>query len=400
MPEIGREQIRGRRLAATTPAPPAREYGTNGQMAVGTTNSQLDIAAILTAALTTRMKPPPQPPRDLRPSTALWLLATGIAIALLVMTLISAGDYVFAILYLGVIQVLAGYAWVVGMAFRRNWQRGVVAAIPPLTFGFLALRKYAKYRPLRFVLTGALLIGAALGASYAQPHTRRWSGASETVKVPPPPVDIATQSMLVKLRYYRDQRFYTALSEVLISLARTDPVRSVDATDRSQLSAEIKAIYNAKEMGVRVEALTAYASWAVNDDDARSLCMGALLSESPEERSAALRLLPRWKANPEVARAIATLLGPDAKQTQMAMEALIAIGGSQAEEAVLPVLFREREDQFTRLQAIEILGIVGGPEALAKLRKLSESAFGDVAVKTTAGLKADGIQARLKGDKK
>src|SRR5262249_62058884 len=55
--------------------------------------SQADIAAELTTPLTTRMKPPPRPPRDIRPSTAVWLLATGIAVALLILALLTSHDF-------------------------------------------------------------------------------------------------------------------------------------------------------------------------------------------------------------------------------------------------------------------------------------------------------------------
>jgi hypothetical protein len=47
----------------------------------------MDIAADLTAALITRMKPPPRPPLDLRPATAVCVLVAGIAIALIAATL-------------------------------------------------------------------------------------------------------------------------------------------------------------------------------------------------------------------------------------------------------------------------------------------------------------------------
>src|SRR5581483_2979465 len=67
-------------LATLTPPPGRREAGPVGFDEPLHLRSQMDIAAELTAVLTTRMKPPPEPPRDLKPSTAIWLLATGIAV--------------------------------------------------------------------------------------------------------------------------------------------------------------------------------------------------------------------------------------------------------------------------------------------------------------------------------
>lgn len=69
----------------------------------------MDIAVDLTSALATRMKPPPKPPRDLKPSTAVWILSTGLALALLIATLVSSNNFIEAVLTIGAAQVLAGW---------------------------------------------------------------------------------------------------------------------------------------------------------------------------------------------------------------------------------------------------------------------------------------------------
>src|SRR5262249_50761429 len=142
--------------------------------------SQADIAAELTTALTTRMKPPPRPPRDIRPSTAVWLLATGIAVALLILALLTSNAFLPAVACLpgavgiGRGEVGIGCGWVAWIAGQRDWRRGLLAILPPANVWFLTRRRYAKYRPLWFVITGALLLAAAFASGYALPHTRAW----------------------------------------------------------------------------------------------------------------------------------------------------------------------------------------------------------------------------------
>ncbi len=105
--------------------------------------TEMDIAVDLTSALATRMKPPPRPPRDLKPSTAVWILTTGLALALLTASLISSNNFIEAALAIGAAQALAGYAWVTALAFRRDLRRGIACALPPLTFVYLTNWKYA-----------------------------------------------------------------------------------------------------------------------------------------------------------------------------------------------------------------------------------------------------------------
>ena len=126
----------------------------------------MDLAVDLTSALAARMKPPPKPPRDLKPSTAVWILTTGIGVALLLGTLLSSNNFVETVIAIGVAQIIAGYAWVTAIAFRRDAQRGIACAVPPVTFWYLFNAKYAKFRPLRFMISGAVLIALAfLGPS-------------------------------------------------------------------------------------------------------------------------------------------------------------------------------------------------------------------------------------------
>jgi hypothetical protein len=383
----GREPHR-RRVIATTPAPlPSADPDLAGFAEPFRAHEQEEIAAHLTAALTSRMKPPPEPPRDLRPSTALWLVMSGIGLTLLLLALVTAGDYLWAAGYLGLVEVAVGYGWIVWLAFRREPKRGLLCAVPPVTGWYLVQRKYAKLRPLRFVATGLVLITLAAVGGLAQSRTRGWAGVS----VPNPPAstaDLSSQTKLVQIRGYREQRSIDPLVKVLEVLAKTDPTFSEDAKYRAELTAELRTLCADQHTDVRVAALGAYARWG--GDDARGVCLRFVASESQDERRAALRLLPRWK-DPEVARAVAARIGRPSTETTLAVEALLEIGGPSAEQAAIPLL--RVEEQGTRLTAIDILEKVGGPDAAAVLTELGNS--DDPTVRQRAAAKAQAIKARL-----
>jgi hypothetical protein len=276
------------------------------------------------------------------------------------------------------------------MAFSREWRRGLICAVVPIWY--LVQWKYARFRPLRFVASGAAVLGLAGLATYARPHTRAWAGVPDAFAVPPPVVEIGARPKLDQLKYYHEQRQYDSLIALLRTLTRTDPQYSDEAKNRVELAAEMRTLTRHADTGVKVEALTAYAAWG--GADARELCLRALESANREERLTALRLLPRWK-DESVARRIAERIGRGGMETTAAQDALAALGGPLAERAAIPLL--RKDDQGVRLTAIEILGNdnVGGPEAVAALREVARTSP-DPGTRQPAASKADQIQARLK----
>ncbi|MBY0460998.1 MAG: hypothetical protein K2V38_27065, partial [Gemmataceae bacterium] len=97
--------------------------------------TQADIAAALTAALTSRMKPPALPRQDLRPSTAGWMLLTGLGLAFLAAGVYAEANFVVSgalvpAAALAALQVLLGYAWIVRMTYLRDPVRGLLCAVP------------------------------------------------------------------------------------------------------------------------------------------------------------------------------------------------------------------------------------------------------------------------------
>jgi hypothetical protein len=353
----------------------------------------LDITADLTSVLATRMKPPPKPRRDLRPTTALWILATGAALVLLGYSLATATDLSAWVFGIGAAELVIGYVWVTRVAFCREVRRGLLCAIPPLTLWYLGQWKYARFRPLRFAATGAALMGLAWLAPFAERHTRTWAGVPDPSVPPPQVVEVTARPKLDQLRYYQEQRQYDALIALLRTLARTDPQYSDESKNRVEIAAELRRLATSHpDTGVKAEALTAYAAWG--GADARELCLKALESPSREERLTALRLLPKWK-DESVARRIAERIGRAGTESTAAQDALVALGGPLAERAAIPLL--RKDDQGVRLTAIEILGNdnVGGPAALAALREAARTSP-DPGTRQPAASKADQLEARLK----
>jgi hypothetical protein len=350
-----------------------------------------DIAVELTSTLASRMKPPPKPPRDLNPSTAVWILTTGIAITLIAATLFSANTFTPLIVAIGIAQALAGYAWVTSLAFKREVRRGVACAVPPLTFMYLTNKKYGRYRPLRFVVSGLAILGIGLLLPRMQGQTRAWANVGSGQQPIEAQVPITNQPKVIQLKHYRDQRQYDALISLLRSLARTDSTYSEDSKNRVELSAALKELCSHSDDSVRAEALAAYTTWG--GPDARELALNASRSKNPDEREMALKVLPRWK-DEDVARRMAEMIGRPGKETSLATDALITLGGPVAERAAISLL--RRDDQNVRLAAIEILGNekVGGRDAVAALREMARVSA-DPGTRQPAEVKANQIEARL-----
>jgi hypothetical protein len=376
-----------RRAPAPAAAQSANErYGEPVQL-----QTQADITAALTAALSSRMKPRARERRDLRPSTALWLLLTGVGIALALVALFLDAEYRAGVFAVAAAQVLAGYVWIVRLTAMRDTSRGWACAIPPLTFGYLAQFKYAKLRPLRFVVTGALLAALGFAVPALAPHLHGTFAKPEVPAAVEPPRPEA-RSRLAQLKLYREARSYDALLKLLEALAKADPFHAADRDDGPAIAAELRLLCDHQLTDVKVRAMAAFARW--DPREARVICLAAVRSPSSEEREWALRLLPQWKDN-EVARAVQGLIGrPGSAESNRAKAALEEIGGPPAEQAAL-VLLNRAEDQSTKLTALVVLEKVGGPDAVRKLVPYAQ-ATDDPAVRNRAMATIEAIEARAK----
>lgn len=338
------------------------------------------------------MKPPRQPRRDVHLSTACWLVLTCVATGLLLATLTSAANYALWVGVLGAGQILVGYGWIVALTTQRQVQRGIACAVPPITLYYLLQRKYAQFRPLRFVVTGAALVGLALLTPTVAPQTRAWVGVGRAV--PPAEPEWEQLSKLQQLRKLREVKAYDKLIDLLGVLTATDAQQSVDARDRQDLATEIKRLCSHSDVGVKVAAMAAYTRWG--GEDARDLCLAAIQSQSQDERLMAITLLPQWKntdAAPEVARAVAALIGRPGVETNRAKAALEEIGGVAAERAARALLLRA-EDRQAKLLALNILEKVGGEDSISELRSYANTSL-DQAVKIKTLETVDLILKRL-----
>jgi hypothetical protein len=362
---------------------PAEPHGEPVQL-----QTQADIAVALTAALTARMKPPAAPRRDLRPSTAAWMMLTGLGAVFLLLAVFKNPDYRWMLLAVGVIELLYAHVWIVCLTYPRDPRRALLCAVPGVALYFLCQYKYAKYRPLRFAVTGAVIVVLADLAPGLHASVR--SLVHGTDPGPVVPSDPATMSKLEQLRYYRERQAYDPLMNLLDVLAKTDPLLSQDAKDRAELSAELRALCEHVDIGVKRRAMGAYARW--DPKGAREVCLRAVGSASAEEREEALRLLPHWK-DEESARAVQLLIGrPGTVETHKAELALEEIGGRPAEQAAVILLNRANDPQ-TKLTALSILGKVGSKDVAESLRTYA-SASDDIAVRSAALTAAEAIEAR------
>jgi len=360
--------------------------------------TQADIAAAITEALTLRMRPPRKPHRDLRPSTALWLVLLTVAVVLVPIALFTGGNprqYGGWVIGLGIAQLLLGYVWIVWLTGRRASSRGLACAVPPVTIYYLLQQKYARLRPLRFVVTGVLLVAVGLLLPIAAPTTRAWVGVTEKDSdrptLPAPTGEGTTK--LDQIRGLLERKAYDRLIELIRSLARTDEVLSADARDRDELAVELRRLVDHPDTGVKVAALEAYARWG--GADARELCLNAL-SRSEEEKLMALRLLPQWKdteAAPAIAQAIAALIVRPGLVTNRAIAALEEVGGPAAEAATLGLLTRS-DEQAARVLALNILEKVGGERAITVLRGYAATSL-DQTIKAKTLDTIEVIRARL-----
>jgi hypothetical protein len=364
---------------------PAEPHGEPVQL-----QTQADIAVALTAALTARMKPPAAPRRDLRPSTAAWMLLTGLAAVFLLLTVFRSPAFMGVALFVGIVELVVAQVWITYLAYRRDPRRALWCAVPGGILYFLCQYKYAKYRPLRFAATGTAIVGLALLAPGLHASVRLLVHGTDPEPVVPS--DPATMSKIDQLRYYRERRAYDLLMNLLEVLAKTDPLLSRDAKDRAELAAELKALCEHVDIGVKRRAMAAYARW--DPDGARVVCLRAVSSASAEEREEALKLLPHWKDD-ESARAVQSLIGrPETAETKRAKTALEEIGGRPAEQAAV-ILLNRANDQLTKLTALSILEKVGSADVAKSLRTYA-SAADDAAVRFRALVAADAIEARVR----
>ena len=138
---------------------PAKER--EGQVVLNPTGLfSVDIAAELSAAISMRMAPPPEPAADRQLILAGWLGATVLGLATWALGLLFAPAWLAYSAIVGGLMVLFGVFWRAHLAAKRgSWLGGIVSILPPICLIQL-VRPAGSHglRPLRFAVTGAVLI--------------------------------------------------------------------------------------------------------------------------------------------------------------------------------------------------------------------------------------------------
>lgn len=376
---------RDTRVTAAAPAPVA----VNGALAVRTQRprTQMDYAADLSATISTRMKPPPEPPSDLKPTTAAWLVLTVTGVVLWLVGVIYEAQTLELVALVGVLLTTFGYLWVAYLAGRRGYVvRGLVTLLPPVAaYRFLVPTSNYGRRPLGYFLTGLIFLALAYFGPQTRAVVRQAFAAIEPVPADLPP---NTTGPADRLRAAIDRHQPDLLPSHIAELTRPDVIAAASPAVRAEVAAELTKLTASDRPNVRAAALEALGTWAPASD--RAPVLAALKSEHSAERKAALGLAGRW-ADAEMATAVAARLS-DRTEQAAARDALLAIGGTHAEAAVIPYLATSDDPLFT-LALVELLGKVGGEKSTAALRKFSEKEH-NVAVRDEANRVADLLAAK------
>lgn len=348
----------------------------------------VDIAAELSAAISMRMKPPPEPPSDLRLSTGTWLLLSGAAVVLWLVGIFYESDAFPFVGGIGLFQIVAGYLWAAYMMTKKNLVTGIAGLLLPPIALVRMLRPFGEngYRPLRFVITGALILGLFAVGPLLQDKLRALLTPVDTSRTDSGPT---TATLVEKLKGIEDRRQPDALIGQLTELARPDVVKVIPADTRADMVTELKRHVKAERVDVRAAALTALAAWA--PAEARDPTLVALRSGEPTERKAALALASLWNDD-AIAAAVAARL-TDRQEAAQAWAALRGIGGTAAESALIPLL--KSEDQLFVVSVITWLQEVGGAKGAVALKELSETGASET-VRKEAGRAAEALSNKKK----
>jgi hypothetical protein len=288
---------------------------------IDTAFSPSDCMTQLTSAITMRMKPPPEPPAaDFKLSTAIWVILTGVGIVLWLATVIYQTGPLHYVTALAVVLLSIGFGWVAYLAVRQSRFMGVVTLLPPVAiFRLFNGDGRDNHRPLRYVLSGLLLLALVYANPIAREAVRTVFGMDEPKSIaqsaPLTPAETVTQLLT---KYDRQP-----LIDELDRLAKSAAPTQANNDERQSLITILKQQIAADDRPeITISAIKALVTWA--GDDSRSSLIQALNSNHPATRHSALLALDRWK-DAEVAKAITPLL-VNYEERKDVTRMLVAIG--------------------------------------------------------------------------
>ena len=375
---------------APRPAParlPRHETGTVSLMPTGMTG--VDINAELTANLTMRMKPPPEPAADLALSTGGWLLTCVAAAALWLAGVLFDPRLLPFVAVVGGLMLAFGFLWSAYLAGRTDVRRGLLALLPPVALWRVGQPSGQNgYGPLRFVLSGALALLMAYAGGPAREGVDSLMAALNFERAAPVASRVTLSSRLAAAA--ADRQADAALAE-MVNLATPGYRAEVPPEEASKVVAALNLLATPETCAradVRLQATAALLEWS--EADGRAALTRALQSPELTERRGAMALAPKW-ADDAVALAIARRLAFRGEETN-AREALSRMPAARAEAALLPVL--DPDDAVGLLTLAEMLERVGGQRTLDALTALSKSAENPM-VRDELARHAEAVRKRL-----
>ncbi len=344
----------------------------------------IDYAVELTAAISMRMEPPPEPPSDLRLTTGAWVVSI-IAIVIAGMAGILHSPRYFAYLTLiGATLIAFGYIWRVYIGSRRgNWKQALVAAFPLVTVVRLFRRtEYHGYRPLVFVLTGLAACGfAAVGET-----SRNWVHHAMGTE-PNPIVHEIQENKLSQIQTLIKYHKYDQLADTLRELADAESPSQLPESDHASLRTEILALLESSQADVRTAALQAAVTWA---PEIATETIFRWLSPSNDANCRAALSLAHHSKHPEITTRLCETLA-ESDRRGAAKAALIRCG-ERAEPAVLEAL--KSSDEGIVLVSCEVLSHIGSLRSLEMLTNLAKTTESR-AIRAEALLRATTLRTRL-----
>jgi hypothetical protein len=350
----------------------------------------VDIGAELTAALTMRMKPPPDPPADLALSTGGWLLLSGFGFAFWIAGVLYSVWLLQFVAIIGVLMLAFSYFWSSYLAGRHNLKKGLVTLMPPVAF----LRMWLPfgdngYRPLRFALTGGFFIVLYFLGYPA----REWvSGVAAQFEFQRKDADTRPKTSVERFRADVEEKQYENINTDVINFTLPEYRADVAEDEKPVLIALLRDLTlpsKCDRVDIRTKATTALIDWS--PDEGRLAVLRSLVSTESQERRHALTLAARW-SDDEMAIAVANRLTLRSEEAA-ARDALAKMPNTAVEVGLLTKL--KTEDQIAILTIAEMLEKVGGPksiEALIRISKQPEQAI----IKDQLLIHVEAIQKRLK----
>ena len=372
------------------PAParlPRHETGTVSLVPTGLAG--VDINAELTANLTMRMKPPPEPAPDLALSTGGLLLTCAAAAALWVAGVLAYPRLLPLVAVVGALLLAFGFLWAAYLAGRVNPRSGLLALLPPVALWRIWMPfGDNRHGPLRFALSGALVLALAAAGGPARDGVASGLAALDFERAPPASSRDTLPTRLAAAA--ADRQSDASLAE-MVNLANPEYRAELTPGDTPKLVEALKVLARPETCAradIRLKATAALLEWS--EADGRAALLRGIQSPELTERRGAMALAPKW-ADDAIALAVARRLAFRAEESN-ARDALAQMPPLLVETALLPVL--NPEDTIGLLTVAEMLERVGGPRALAALTALAKSADSPM-IRDELTRHADALRARL-----